>query len=316
MDENLSKLSEEETVPAEPSADIEPEEDNFIIIPDYENQEENEEDYSNKDSIIRERIKASENVEEREKFKREKLPFKKTIPNFFYHYKWVILAVVFLIVVIAYASYSCIMKSYDYNAVIYAVDQEYSVDLLATVSNRLEVYGEDNDGNGKVEIKTQYFDFFTKDYYESIAAQTFHQNDFGKDHNCMIVITDYQSYQHIVNVYDDNGNVIGQKPEFFHDFGDGLRWIPLTGDVTEGFELVGLNNQIGMSLYNIDYYDYMKLREDAEVVQRFENAKILIENYLSSHPEITAQSSQETLDRLADELIAQAASASGSAQAQ
>lgn len=95
-----------------------------------------------------------------EKPKYEKLHGIKAVENFFYHYKWHVVVIAFVVVVLGFMIYSTVTKETpDLNVLVttrgnYA-DLTYKVKDL---ENAFEMYCPDFDKNGKVHVNVYYID--------------------------------------------------------------------------------------------------------------------------------------------------------------
>lgn len=146
-----------------------------------------------------------------------KTPMEK-LKNIWFHDKWYIIGITALIVVITVMVAQCVMREkYDLKAVAYSY-YPITDDNIELISEYLEKYCDDTDGNGEVNIQVVNCTFSKesgdKQYQNTIATKL--QAILAYDADTLLYITDDQSYDYLNSIVE-NGKIFEGEPVVLGD---------------------------------------------------------------------------------------------------
>lgn len=140
----------------------------------------------------------------------------KKIENFFYHYKWRVLAIAFLVIVFGFLLVQCVTREKaDLNVAVISTTVESGIYAkLTDIEETLEKYCPDFDGNGYVHVSVNYIDLNTSggysEYTDAQQQKLFIQL-YGGD--CQMFLCDD-------GILDIINEIAEGEFEFFYDFSE------------------------------------------------------------------------------------------------
>lgn len=220
-------------------------------------------------------------VEEQPRYQKPKLPFKEAVENFLYHNKTKLIVLAVTLIMGSIIIYQSIPEKYDYTFMIFSSNYYFDDISLAAISDNLEQYGEDLDGDGEVKVHTMRFDINSEDYNESTASRMYMAEEFRTQHEAYLVITDKAHFDVLTNEEEGFGMSL------FENYKGLGEWIDVTDSglfvQTDGaFNIKDGDDRIGLSLVALN--DNTRGKEKYE--KRYENAKALLDRLLEDHPEL------------------------------
>lgn len=261
---NENEIEKEETTFSADSSitDDVPEERIPVAIPEFDDEVDNDKEPGG--NAIRAVISAREDIQPQEKYVRQKLPLRKAIPNFFYHYKTPFILTVLGIAVVVFLLVTGKAEPRDYEMVMYCAGSVVSGTDPSELEPVFEQLGEDIDGDGKVNVVILQYDLTADAYYSYAAAVARLGSEITSAGNTMLYITDKANFDEICEGYGD---------EVFESFEGGENWIPLNADkFADEFKKIGVSGELGISIVA----KTEEIESNEEYLEKYNNAAELI----------------------------------------
>lgn len=262
-----------------------------VALIDYD-EERTDEEYE--EVSVSARIAKAAGVEEVPKYKREKLPFKEEVENFFYHYKTILLVVIGAAVLLTLVMLNSRPTPVDYCVPVFAgAENMMHLDSEKLVENLTEC-GRDIDENGEIYVTTPDYNFFSQDdYYGNIIAMLYFDQDVTKEYASYVLLVDRVHYDEMVKNYTE---------DVFESFNGLPKWIPLKD--TSFLKACAFEGNVSGTDFNKDETDELGLvmmrrpvklpkskKKAAAVNERYEQSVELFENILAKYPDIAKNAS-------------------------
>lgn len=186
-------------------------------------------------------IEESEIIPQDEPEEQPKLTGVKAVENFFYHYKWHVVAITFFVVVFGYMFIQTITREKsDLNVAVISSSVESGIyPKLSDIEKTLEKYCPDFDDNGYVHVQVNYIDLNTAGgdvQYIDTNRQKFQSTElFGGE--SQMWLCDYGVIEELYSAYE--------KIDFFVDFNE------------EFPDAVLIDNE-GLVLSSMDFTEYAR----------------------------------------------------------
>lgn len=180
-DENKAAENEELLSTEEEEAPV-------TVVIDYDEDAQEEKDYSSH-SALTGVVTAKEDIKEEPKYEKPKLKGKEAWENFIYHNKTYLIIALVLIVVLVVGTVLSLPKPRDQLVMIYA-NENIGEDGLAKMGKELEKYCEDVNGDGKVNVEVLMYNMNSTDMNVAMSAVYAIETDLSADYASFIMITD------------------------------------------------------------------------------------------------------------------------------
>lgn len=140
--------------------------------------------------------------------------FSEKVKNFWFYYKYFVLAGIFLAAVLTVSISQCVTREkYDFEVVLFSYNT-YTAGQIDAMEHELEKYAEDFDGNGEVNIQIVDCSFSESEFYDQQnAKRTKLTAIIASESRAMLFMTDSKSYGYLDSLFKGDFFVDSSLPE-------------------------------------------------------------------------------------------------------
>lgn len=203
-----------------------------------------------------------------------KLGFFKTLENFWYRNKVLIITALVAVLVVGYLVVTSIPEEYDVTATVYVSYSDYATSITYEIQDEFEEYTLDWDGNGKSSVFVNDYNICDDGGMSSTAQYEIVCEHIYGEPETMVWIVEKDLFETMLSACGE---------EYFESFEGAPLWLEIKHvDLINECIEIGECPRLGICLVRLTE----EMSEDEDLVKSYENGKLMLANLKASHPEM------------------------------